>query len=427
MLASVSLTYLGRRRSVQIGCLLVAVGAGGMVGSQRTFAGYLVCKCINGVGLGFISASGPIWGSEAIAPSKRGLLGSLYSIGLGSGGIISSSICVGSSKLTTDWAWKTVIICQIPTAVILGCIGFLFHDSPRWLLLNGKEDEARRSFASLSGKEPYSADISWLVQDVLHHIELEREMARTTSWTEIFRGTNGKRTHIAVLVVMRNALSGIYFVAPYAALFLQNVGLKNSYTLNVAVNSGIMAGSLLGPSLCEYAGRRRTLLGGYCIMASCMLIAAATATGLGQSNHSAQQVLVAFLFLWAFTFGGASGPTVWVASAEMHSLRLRNVGQAYTAALYQVFSFGCAFWTPCMLNADYGNMGTNVGYFFFGITVVIIILTWLFVPECARLSLEQVDEHFLGGTPAWRTSLKRNKEIAADVLVAREHGKDAEA
>lgn len=148
-------------------------------------------------------------------------------------------------------------------------------------------------------------------------------------------------------------------------------------------------------------------------MGACMLIFAAVSSALGQSDPKTQHVLVAFLCIWAFTFGATSGPIVWVSSAEMHSLRLRTIGQAYAVAIYEVFSFGAAFWTPYMLNADYGNMGTNVGYFYFGITVAVILLTFAFLPETGRLSLEQIDEFFIGGDPAWKTSLRRNKRIAA--------------
>jgi MFS transporter, SP family, sugar:H+ symporter len=38
-------------------------------------------------------------------------------------------------------------------------------------------------------------------------------------------------------------------------------------------------------------------------------------------------------------------------------------------------------------------------------------MVFLFVPETARLSLEQIDDHFLPGKKAWRTSVKRNKTI----------------
>ena len=65
-----------------------------------------------------------------------------------------------------------------------------------------------------------------------------------------------------------------------------------------------------------------------------------------------------------------------------------------------------------MINPAYGNMGTNVGYFYSGLTLVILILAFVFVPETARLKLEQIDDYFQSGVPAWKTSLGRNKRIA---------------
>ena len=50
-----------------------------------------------------------------------------------------------------------------------------------------------------------------------------------------------------------------------------------------------------------------------------------------------------------------------------------------------------------MLNVHYGNMGTNVGYFYFGLEFLSLIPLFLIVPETARLTLEQADEYFMSG------------------------------
>ena len=53
-----------------------------------------------------------------------------------------------------------------------------------------------------------------------------------------------------------------------------------------------------------------------------------------------------------------------------------------------------------------------------------LVLVFLLVPETARLTLEQIDEHYLSGRAAWRTSLGRNKKIAKQESVDHtgEHG-----
>lgn len=50
------------------------------------------------------------------------------------------------------------------------------------------------------------------------------------------------------------------------------------------------------------------------------------------------------------------------------------------------------------------------------------IVVFLLVPETARLSLEQIDDHFHSGRMAWKTSLRRNKEIARGAAV--DHGNE---
>jgi hypothetical protein len=65
-----------------------------------------------------------------------------------------------------------------------------------------------------------------------------------------------------------------------------------------------------------------------------------------------------------------------------------------------------------MLDPNYGNMGTGVGYFYFAVTFVVLLLIFFFVPETARLTLEQVDDCFISGRRAWKTSLARNKKIS---------------
>ena len=52
-----------------------------------------------------------------------------------------------------------------------------------------------------------------------------------------------------------------------------------------------------------------------------------------------------------------------------------------------------------------------------GLTLVFWIMIFWFVPETSQLTLEQIDDHFLSGRKAWRTSTSRNKRIAKGLVV----------
>ena len=129
---------------MQLGSLIVLIGAAGMLGSTGSFLNYMVCKCIGGVGLGLLYAATIVYGVECTAPQKRGLLLSLYTIGLACGNAASAAVCAGSANIANNWAWKTPIACQIPLSVILGCGVRLFPESPRWLLLKGEGNRSSK-------------------------------------------------------------------------------------------------------------------------------------------------------------------------------------------------------------------------------------------------------------------------------------------
>ena len=416
-ISGVSANFVGPRGALQVGCIFTIIGAAGMLGSVGNFTAYVVCKCIGAVGLGHIQTMGATYGVDCAPSRKRGFLVTLYTLGATIGNLVASCVCLATQYYPTDWSWKTPIVCQIPVALLFGCGLFIFPQSPRWLLAKEKTEKARKSFARLYNRDPSSEEVTRQLQDTQMAIEEEKEISSSTHWTEIFHRNFIRRTLIALAINSCAPLCGAFFIFSYAALFLRGVGIGSPIEISAVINSCVVLGGITGPLWVEYLGRRRTILAGYTGMMTCMLIFSAVSTGLGGvTNHASRGVLIAFLCGWAFMFGGFISSTQFMASAEMHAVRHRNYGQAFVSMIGNIFGFASSFWGPYMLNVKYGNMGTNVGYFYFGLEFLSLILLFLIVPETARLTLEQIDEHFMSGRKAWRTSLARNKRIERDEI-----------
>jgi hypothetical protein len=282
------------------------------------------------------------------------------------GNVVAAAVCLGTSSYTSNLAWQVPIICQLPLAVILGAGVLYFPESPRWLIINGKMEDARQSFARIYAKDPNSTEVTTEVQYVLRAIEFERTTESVMKWTKIFEGVDLRRTLTSTLILVGLAITGSRFVAMYSTIFLAGIGISNPYAINCIVAACAFIGSVPSPWIVEYGGRRFGLLAGYGGMTLCMLIIAAVGTALGAEDPKAKSVLVAFLCLWSLIYGSCVGPSISTTAPEMHSVRLRTYGQAFATALYEIFSFAATFYTPYMLNADYGNMGLNIGYFYFG-------------------------------------------------------------
>ena len=412
LLSAIPGHYVGRKGTIWIGCAFICVGAAGQCGTAGNYLAYNVCKCISSVGIGSSLTVAYLYGVEVVIPQRRGAIVALVSIGLTVGTLISAGTTAGTSKIDNDWAWRIPVIMQIPIAIIYAVGIVFFPESPRWLMLKGREDDARRSFGKYYNMDPYSEVITAQVREVQTYIEFERELAATTSWTELFHRNYIRRTVASTFVALAQALSGASFVVNYFVIFLSIIGVSNPFVTLVYLAICAFAGSLCGPFVVEAAGRRAAQLTGYGVMSACMLIFSAVASGVGPTTDVAKNTLVAFLCIWFFFFAACVSSNSWIVSAELHSLRLRTSGQSIALFAANLFNFATTFWTPYMINPTAGNMGTNVGYFYFGVDLGILIVLVFILPETARLSLEQIDDYFQSGRKAWKTSMTRNKRIA---------------
>lgn len=412
-LSGVSANYLGTKGSIQFGCLWIIVGAAGMLGTAGNLTAYIACKCIGGIGIGHLQTMSTTYGVECAPPKRRGSLITLYSTGSGLGSVVVTAICLGTVNVHNYWSWRTPILLQIPLALIYCLAFFLFPESPRWLLVKGKVDRARKSFGRLYNRDAGSREVDMQIRVVQVALEEEERLSATTRWTEIFHKNFIRRTFTSVAVNVGGTLSGAFFIFTYAAIFFEEIGgFSSSIEISLVINCCLLAGLIVGPTFVDSLGRRRTILTGYVGMMVCMIIFAGVGSGLGSETKAARDVSVTFLSLWSFVFGAFIASNQWLTSAEIHAVRLRTSGQAFNILITNTFVFGTNFWTPYMLNADYGNMGTNVGYFYFACEFVAFVILFTFLPENSRLSLEEIDEYFMSGRKAWKTSLSRNKRIA---------------
>ena len=104
-----------------------------------------------------------------------------------------------------------------------------------------------------------------------------------------------------------------------------------------------------------------------------------------------QWLFVAFTFLFFDFFSLGILPVSWMYASEIMPLRTRNKGVALGAASHWLSNFFIVYVTPQAIH----SLGYRLYIIWALLNAIFVPVTWLFYPETAGRSLEEMDAVFL--------------------------------
>lgn len=140
---------IGRRRTIQIFAIVAMIG-GALAAGSVAIAMLIVVRIFQGAGLGALATLTPVYLAESSTAEKRGMLTGLHGFFLVSGYNISSWVgfgCFYSKNLTFGWRGPIAFTCIPALLLTIGC--FFVPETPRYLLLRGRSDEAWKNLQRL--------------------------------------------------------------------------------------------------------------------------------------------------------------------------------------------------------------------------------------------------------------------------------------
>jgi MFS family permease len=176
---------LGRRRSVALGCALVGVG-GILQATAFHLPHMIIGRIIGGLGIGVNTTTIPMFQSETCKPSLRGKLVSVQLTFLVFGFVLTNWMNFGFTYIPNNpVSWRFPLGFQ--SALAIGTVFLLpmLAESPRWLCLKDRQQEAEVVLSRLVAKPIDDPE----VQDLLHVmvITIARERADgQITWREVF-------------------------------------------------------------------------------------------------------------------------------------------------------------------------------------------------------------------------------------------------
>ncbi|RHZ59446.1 putative MFS monosaccharide transporter [Aspergillus thermomutatus] len=413
---------LGRRKMVIYGASVMIVG---VIIQVTSFPGslpllqFIFGRVITGIGNGMNTSTIPTYQAECSKTHNRGLLicieGGIIAIGT----MIAYWIDFGAHYGPPDLVWRFPIAFQIVFGIVI-IVGMLYlPESPRYLIAHDRIADGEKVLAALAGTE------------ISHrHTQMEKNLildsvrasgAEKARFRDLFTG--GPSQHFRRMIVGSSSqvfqqISGCNAVIYYLPVLLEDsIGQSHDFALLIGGVNMICYAIFATFSwfFIEKIGRRKLFLGGSFGQCAAMIIVFACLIP-GDSQTAKGAVFGLFLYMWYATnpplqllsqpksseiftdstssfFGATWLPLPWLYPAELSPLKTRAKANAISTCNNWLFNFTVVMITPVMIE----HIGWGTYLFFAAWNAIFIPVIWIFYPETAGRSLEEIDLIFAKG------------------------------
>lgn len=388
---------LGRRRTIFCGCVTMATGAL-LQATAYSLPHLIVGRIVTGIGNGMNTSTVPTWQSESSKAHDRGKMVMIEGMLITAGITLSYWINYGFSFMPdSEVAWRFPLAIQILFAVVIFTSISNLPESPRWLVMQGRNDEAAEILEYLNEKP---RDDPYIINELIAIQATVQEMSKG-SYRSLFDMSEYREFHrvaLAYINQMFQQISGINLITYYAPSLYREIGLGqgNLPKLLAACNgTEYLMAAFIPIFIIEKVGRRPLMLFGAAGMSISMAVLAGTnyrLTHLGDSKAGIGQAVFLFVFNTFFAIGWLG--MTWLYPAEIVPLRIRAPTNALATSANWIFNFMVVMITP----VAFDSIGYQTYIIFAVINAFIFPFVYFFFPETRYRSLEEMDAIFKKST-----------------------------
>lgn len=393
LLSGVLARVLGRKKSLLLaGFIFTAVSAYSALLPNLTILS--ACRFALGFAVGIASFVVPLYLAETAPASIRGAMGTLFQLMITVGIFLISLSNVFIARTFTDPGSALTLMFLTITlfAALMFIGGFILPESPRWLMLKGRKEEAIAVLGrTLNTPAEIDQEINE-IQEALHG-------PQGAGIGIVFHGYFFRVLLVGVALQMFQQLVGINVMIYYAPTIFGFAGMKGLVAM-MTVPTVNMLFTFPAISLVEKWGRKKLLYVGALMMLVSMVAAGLAFQSLGAHPdpaavaHGPKTVLLLAVIVYIFGFAVSWGPVVWLVCSEIFPLEGREVGMTITTMVNWTFA-GLLMANALTFMATYGN--ASIFYLFSAFCVLAILFVAWFVPETKGITLEQLEFNLRNG------------------------------
>ena len=409
-LSGMAASRLGRKRSLILAGVCFFISAWGsmcpesyiMTKGQPTYQLLVVFnlyRVLGGIGVGMASAICPMYIGE-VAPSEiRGMLVSWNQFAIIFGQLVVyfvnflilgehtnpvieqigegfSQVAASSDPWTIETGWRYMFGSEMVPAGLFTILICFVPETPRYLVLIGRESEAQHILARING----TAKATQILSEIKNTVTEKTERLFSYGFMCIFIGI--------MLSVFQQAI-GINAVLYYAPRIFGDMGMDNPMVQTVVMGVVNILFTLVAVFTVEKFGRKPLLVCGSVGMAI-----GAFGVALTFGNASLNVVTMISIMVYSASFMFSWGPICWVYIAEIFPNTIRSAAVAIAVAFQWIFNFIVSSTFVPMFNMHI-QPGDHFGHWFtYGLYGIICVASalfvWRLVPETKGKTLEEI-------------------------------------
>jgi SP family arabinose:H+ symporter-like MFS transporter len=341
------------------------------------FGFFILMRSLGGLAVGAVSIVSPLYIAEIAPPRSRGKLGALYQMSVVTGILLSylTNYCLRNAGVN-NWRWM-FLTGTVPAIAFLLLL-LRAPETPRYLIMAGRENEARRILAAIV--DPVSA--------ALEFSRIQASFAgRSANFISLLRPGIRRAVAVSFCLAILVHVSGVNTVIDYAPSIFQAAGWKIDAALFATFLVGItnFVFTLASFWLIDRWGRKPLYQLGSVVMAA-TLGALAVLSSFG-AFHGIWVPLLVMTYL-AF-FACCIGPVFWTLVPEIFPNHIRGTAMTvpvltqWVANAFVVLLFPLAF----------HRLGKSATFGFLGVMALLqALFTWRYVPETKNKTLEEIED-----------------------------------
>ena len=390
----------GRRFIMRIAAFFFIISAWGS-GIASGSAEFVFFRVLGGLAVGAASVLAPAYISEVAPARYRGALATIQQIAIISGlffAFLSNYMiaAAASSSMAEFWwgyeAWRWMFWIEMIPATIFMLALMIIPESPRFLVLSKRREQAIIVLERLSGR----AAALIKVEEIAESLASDRHRPRFRDLVDPVTGRLRKLVWVGLGLATLQQLVGINVVFYYGAVLWQSVGFTENDALQINVLSGALSIAAVTVTLLlvDRLGRKPILLIGSIGMAVTLglvtfAFASAETTADGGLNLTGGFGPLALIAANAYVmfFNFSWGPVMWVMLGEMFPNQIRGTGLAVSGLAQWGSNFAITMTFPIMLQ----YIGLEGAYGFYTLCAVLsIVFVVKLVHETRGVELEDM-------------------------------------